>query len=299
LISGTWGVLTESAPMRFSKNDSPWQIGEQVLETLSQTMSPCLIGQLVDTYLDQNIRAASSSPPSLPGSDPSWSGLPADLVNRAIVGGIARALLDLALNHRDKRARGERPRLDGEAIRQRAIAGVSRGHALLRKSVEDAAAAMGALHATLSASGVSRPIDLRIPIEVRRLRVFAEALQFPEPGDPVLIAGHVTLTIRIRLDDSVVAHHILERVEVPSFEARGSIIDLRCDVGEIDVQTSESLSIEVLVGSWTSQEVDPEAIRFSETLRGDSSNWVGNHVPARSQIWRLWYRIEESKPSSC
>jgi hypothetical protein len=295
LISGTWGVLTESAPMRFSKNDSPWQIGEQVLETLSQTMSPCLIGQLVDPYLDQDMRAASSSPPSLPGSEPSWSGLPADLVNRAIVGGIGSALLDLALNHRDKRARGERPRLDAEAIRQRAIVGVSRGHALLRKSVEDAATVMSALHKTLSASSGSPPIDVRIPIEVRRLRVVAETLQLPEPSDPVLIAGHVALTVRIRLDDSVVAHHILECVEVPSFEARGSIIDLSCDVGEVEVQTGESLSIEVLAGSYTSEEVNPEVIRFKDTLRGDASKWIGKRTPARSQAWRLWYRIEESR----
>jgi hypothetical protein len=297
LISGIWGVLTGSAPMEFSTKDSPWQIGERVLDILGLTVSQCMLGAFVAPLLDQAL-TASSARNELPQSEPSWSRLPEDLVNRALVGGIGSALLELALHEREKRARGQRPRLNREAIRQRAVEGVSRGHALLRKSVEDAATAIGSLHATLSVSGVSRPIDVRIPIEVRRLRVVAETLQLPEPGDPVLIGSHVTLTIRIRLDDSVVAHQILERVELPPFEARGSIIDLSCDVGDVEVQTGESLSIEVLVGSWTSEEVNPEVIRFKDTLRGDASKWIGKSTPARSQAWRLWYRIEESRPHS-
>jgi len=257
-----------------------------------------MLGAFVAPLLDQEALAASAARNELPQSEPSWSSLPEDLVNRALVGGIGSALLDLALNDREKRARGQRPRLNREAIHQRAVDGVSRGHALLRKSVEEAATAIGSLHSTLVASSVPRPIDVQIPIDLRRLRVVAETLQFSEPGDPVLIAGHVTLTIRIRLDDSVVAHQTLERIEVPSFEARGSIIELSCDVGEVEVQTGESLSIEVLVGRGTSEEVNPEVIRFKDTLRGDASKWIGKNTPARSQAWRLWYRIEESRPHS-
>jgi hypothetical protein len=298
LISGTWGVLTGSAPMAFSTETGPWEVGERVLTTLGQTVSQCMLGAFVAPFLDQKVLAVSSARNELPQSEPSWSSLPEDLVNRALVGGIGSTLLNLALDDREKRARGQRPRLNREAIRQRAVDGVSRGHALLRKSVEDAAIAIGSLHSSLAASSVPRPIDVQIPIDLHRLRVVAETLQLPEPGDPVLIAGHVTLTIRIKLDDSVVAHRILERVEVPSFEARGSIIDLSCDVGEVEVQTGESLSIEVLVGNYASEEVNPEVIRFEDTLRGDASKWIGKSTPARSQAWRLWYRIEESRPPS-
>jgi hypothetical protein len=33
-------------------------------------------------------------------------------------------------------------------------------------------------------------------------------------------------------------------------------------------------------------------VRFSDTLDGDPMHWAGAHAPARSQDWRLWYRIE-------
>jgi hypothetical protein len=298
LISGTWGVLTGSVPMAFDAEMGPWEIGKRVLATLGLTHSPCMLEELVVSSMDREILAASSVRAEVHESEPSWSGLPEDLVNRAVVGGIGSALLDLALEDEERRVRGERPRLNPEGIRGRAIDGLSRGHALLRKSIGDAATALGALHATLAATPTLRPIDVRIPIDVRRLRVVAETLQLPEPSDPVLIGGSVTFTIRIKLDESVVAHQILEAVEVPAFEPRGSVIDLSRDVGEVDVQSGESLSIEVLVGSWTSEEANAEVIRFKDTLRGDASTWIGKSVPARSQAWRLWYRIEESRPPS-
>jgi hypothetical protein len=126
----------------------------------------------------------------------------------------------------------------------------------------------------------------------------AEALQLPDPSDPVLLDRQVTLTIRIKLDDSVAAHKTLEGVELPAFDERGSIIELSRDMGEIAVQTGERLSIEVLAGSWTSEEVNPEVIRFTDTRSGDISQWIGKSIPARSQAWRLWYRIEEGNAPS-
>jgi hypothetical protein len=294
LISAVWGVLNGSAPMAFDMEMGPWEVGERVLAVLGQTVSPCLLDELVVSSLDRRILAASVVRGEPHPSEPSWSGLPEDLVNRALAGGIGTALLDLALDHRAQRARGQRPRLDPEGIRRRAVEGVSRGHALLKETVADAATAIGAIHATLADTAEPGPLDVRIPIDVRRLRVVAETLQLPDPGDPVLIDGNFTLTIRIRLDDSVVAYRALEVLELPAFEKRGSIIDLSSDVGEVEVQTAESLSIEVLAGRWTSEGADPEVIRFTDTLRGDASSWIGKHVPARSQAWRLWYRIEES-----
>lgn len=298
LISGIWGVLTGSAPMEFSTEDSPWQVGERVLATLGLTLSPCLLSELVGPFLDERVLAASAVPNEHPESEPSWSGFHEDLLNRAVLGGIGSALVGLALDHREMRARRQRPRLDSEAIRQRAADGVSRGHALLRKSIDDAAAAIDAVRATLAANATQREIDIRIPIDVRRLRVVAETLQLPDPGDPALIGRQVTLTIRIRLDDDVVAHRTFEDVELPPFEARGGVVDFNCAVGEVEVQTGESLSIEVFVGSWTPVEPNPEDFRFRDTLRGDGSNWIGKSVPSRSQAWRLWYRIEEYRPPS-
>jgi hypothetical protein len=296
LISGTWGVLNGSAPMAFDAGTGPWEVGERVLATLELTVSPCMLGGLVAPFLDRAALAMSSAPEELPESDPSWSSLPDELVNRAVVGGIGSALLDLALDHQERRARGQRPRLDPEGIRQRAVDGASLGQTLLKKTVDDAAAGIGAVRASLAASAKPRLTDVRIPIDVRRLRVVAETLQLPDPSDPALIGRPLTLTIQIRLDDSVVAHQILEGVKLPPFEARGSVIDLGCAVGEVEVQTGESLSIEVLVGSRPAAEANPELLRFGDTLSGDASGWIGRRAPTRSQAWRLWYTIEESRP---
>jgi hypothetical protein len=292
LVAGIWGVVTSLAPMAFGKQTGPWEIGASVLSVLPRTWTFCMLRDFAAGFWDVRV-LASSAPSGPPPPEPSWSSLPEDLLNRALVGGIGSALLDLALDHQDARARGERPRLDPEAIRRRAVDGVSRAHDLLRKSVEDAATAFGGLRDTLAASAVPS-VDVHIPIDVRRLRVVAEAVQFGDASDPVLFGRHVTLTIRIKLDATVLAYEILEDIDLQSFKARGGIVDLSRNVGEIEVQTGESLSVEVLVGRWKSEEADPEAIRFSDTLRGDISNWVGKIAPSRSQAWRLWYSIQSS-----
>jgi hypothetical protein len=298
LVSGVWGVLNGSAPMAFSSDMGPWQVGQRILATLGLTFSPCMLDVVIAPFLPKQVPGASSVPVDLPESDPSWLSLPDEVVNRAVVGGIGSALLDLALNDREKRARGHRTRLNGEAIRSRALDGASRGQALWKKAVEDAATSLTALHSTW-ASAVERPVDLRLPIKVHQLRIVAETLQFPDPSDPALLDRRVMLTIRIKLDGSVVAYQALQGVEIPALDERGSVIELRHDLGEVAVQTGESLSIEVLVGNWTSEKVNPEVIRFEDTLRGDIATWIGKRMPARSQAWRLWYTIEESREIPC
>lgn len=292
LVSGTWGVLNGSAPMAFDMQMGPWAVGERVLAILARTVSPCMVGEFVAPLLGV-LADPGPDDGEVPYGAPSWSRLPEELRNRALVGGIGSALLGLALDDQQRRARGERPRLNREAILQRAVDGAYRGQELLRESVANAAASLAAVHATLTQKATPQPVDLQIPIDVRQLRVVADTLQVLDPADPGLLNRQVTLTIRIRLDRSVVVHRIIENLELPPFNERGSVVDLFRDVGELEVQSGESLSIEVLVGNWSSEDVHPEVIRFQDTLRGDISKWIGKSIPARSQPWRLWYRIEE------
>jgi hypothetical protein len=172
-----------------------------------------------------------------------------------------------------------------------------RAHALLEEKLDGAASTIGTLRDTLRSSAVPS-VDVRIPIDVRRLRIVAESLQFPDGSDPALIGPRVTLTVRIKLDATVLAYEVLEELSLPRFAERGGLVDLRRDVGHVDVQTGENLSVEVLAGRWTSGEANPDALRFFDTLRGDVSQWIGTNAPARSQLWRLWYRIEEAGPPS-
>jgi hypothetical protein len=283
LAAGTWGVLAGSAVLNFGMNDSPWEIGERVLEKLGLTASPSMLGEFAASFLDPKTFVST--------------GLPDDLVSHALVGSVSTALLDHALDYRQKRRQGLRPRFDPEAISGGVVKGVSRAKALLRKSVDDAASAIIAVRDALAAD--AGPIDVHIPIDVRRLRVVVEMLQFPDPSDPVLIGREVTLTIRIRVGDFVVAHRVFECMQLPAFDARGSVMKLACDMADVEVRTGESLSIEVLAGcEMPGVGSSSDSVRFSEILHGDATEWVGRcAVPARSQPWRLWYRVEETAPT--
>ena len=72
---------------------------------------------------------------------------------------------------------------------------------------------------------------------------------------------------------------------------------------ETTAQSGEPLVVEVLVGAWGFGEANAEALRYRDTLVGDPSDWLGEHLPSSDQPWRLWYRVEpadgsgESEPS--
>jgi hypothetical protein len=291
LLSSLWGILTTAPPMAFSAADNPWRIGESLVETLGRAMPPELVGELVGSFVQPPALAIPTGAASEAGPAPcAWS---ADVVTRAIAGGIGSALLQSALEHRENRDRGLRPPIDAEMIRRQAVEGTSRGHALLLQWIDDAAASIASIQANLRAA-TERLVHVPVPTVGRRLRCIATTLQLPDPRDPALIGGRLTATIRIRIGDDVIATRTLEQVELPSFDARGALIDLGWEVGEAEVQAWECLSVEVLAGAWSAQRpLDPEAMRFDDALRDDPAGWIGEHTPARSQTWRLWYRIEE------
>jgi len=291
LIAGTWGVLTGSAPMEFGPNDSPWEIGERVLATLGATASAGMLQEFVGSFLDRRLFSASSVPHEQSLYESRTPALPEELTNRALVGGIGSALLEIAIEHRNLRARGHRPRLNAEAIRRCAVDGVSRGLDLLRKTIDDAAKAYSAMSSDLTSLGKPQ-LEVRISIKSHRLRIVAEALQLPDPSDPALVNGSAVVSIRIRQDDDDdggTPPGCFQNVVLPSFEVRDGLNKLGSEVGEVEVQTGESLTVEVLAGR---DAADREAIRFRETLRGEASGWIGKREPAPSQAWRLWYRIE-------
>ncbi|MGH8193871.1 MAG: hypothetical protein ACREQ8_05625 [Woeseiaceae bacterium] len=289
LLSSVWGILTAAPPMAFSVADSGWRIGKTLVEALNREMPRGLAEDLVGAFLQLPIVATAMRT----AGDAECAPLSADVVSRAIVGGIASTLLEPALEHREKADRGLRPSVDGEAIRRRAVEGASRGHALLSQYIDDAAAAIGAIQASFRAAANAEPIDVPAPPAARRLRFIATRLQLPDPRDPALVEGHVTATIRVRVGHDVIGARTLERVELPSFDGHGAVIDLGLEIGEAEVRSWERLSVDVLAGAWSAQQpVDPEAMRFEDALRDDPAGWIGEHAPARSQAWRLWYRIE-------
>ena len=293
LIASTWGVLVNAPPMEFGSPADITQIGERALHMLEASAPPGVLAELVNAFVDRRIFAPETDAFN---SELAWRGVQAEQVNRAIVGGIGGALLHPAMDFREQRRRGLRPPVDAEMIHERAIEGASRGNALLKQSVNAAAAAIGAILANLNAPGSEPQIDVQIPIELRRLRVFATKLQIPDPRDPALVYGCIAITLRIKLGNDVVADWTLEHAELPSVGVHGVTIDLDLKLGEIEVHAWDCLTVEVLAGRWSPQDaIDPEAMRFEDILHDDPAAWIGEHTPARSQAWRLWYRIEDSE----
>lgn len=297
LIAASWGVLTGVGPMAFQGPLSPWQIGERTISVLSLTLSSCMLTDIVVGTFENDVAALMSVAPGLEG-EPLWSRLPEDLMNRAIVGGIGEALRDLALDHHDAYARGERPRLDPADIRARAMRGAHDGYRLLAAALAKATSDTAYLRDQLGA-GLRRfaPESIPVPIETVAICVILERLQLPDATDPALVDGRLTLTARVRLDDELIGARTAESIAVPAFDARGGFVPLDWPLAEAVAQSGERLRVDVLIGGGSADELVPGAVRFAAIHDGDPSTWLGSHVPHRGQPWRLWYRIEAARTS--
>jgi hypothetical protein len=293
LYAATWGALTGLSPMAFHRAMNAWEVGERVVDVIGRTASQCILSEMVAGFLTRDGADLFRVPHGVPRGEPCWSCLPRELMDRAVVGGIGAGLIDLALDYKEQWALKQRPLLDPDAIRQKATAGAEDGLRLLTVSLERASTDLAALRDQLTDQSQPLPVEtIPIPIETARVRIVAERLQLPDASDPVLLDDQLSLTLRVRLDEAVIATHTIEQLGIPPFGVHGALIDLRQDLAWATVQTGQILSIEVLVGAWRFDEMGPEVMRFREELTGDPSGWLGRHAPGRAQPWRLWYRID-------
>jgi hypothetical protein len=124
LFTAAWGVAVGKQPGAFHKVMGIWEIGARVVDVIGRTAPQCLLSELVATFLESPAPAAREGHPK----DPLRGALPlTNLVNEAIVGGIAFGLLDLAHHHIVERAHGRDTALDPDALRSAALAGLIEG----------------------------------------------------------------------------------------------------------------------------------------------------------------------------
>ena len=294
LFASAWGAVV-SDPMAFpvALRANLWQVGEKAVDVIGRTASQCTLDEFVMVFLEAEAAEALSVPPKLPASDPCPSCLPPGLVVRAIVGGVATSLLEPALEYHQARGR-ERPLLDPEIIVRRATEGVELGHRALLETVRESATASEKL-AHLLTDGLHSlsPKSIPIPVELLHVRLAAIRLQFPDPTDPVLAHGRLTLTIRLRIGRSWVATEVIEEA-VPSFEPHGAVVDLHRVLYDGVVQSGERLLLEVVAGAVGGEAVSRERVRFRASLGGHPSTWLGSHEPSSTQPWRLWFDVKQS-----
>lgn len=169
LFAATWGVLVGKQPEAFDKVMGIWDLGKRVVDVIGRTAPQCIVSELVTTFL----KGRGSL--GLPGASPSQKGPPARLyppiwmANRAVVGGIALELLDLAHRHINERARGRLTAIDSDAIRRKGLRGVMTGiHELvatLRESSSQIAALCERLQDTVERRGLGHIPVAREPID--------------------------------------------------------------------------------------------------------------------------------------
>ena len=296
LIAAAWGPVV-SDPMAFPPESSKrlWAVGERVVNIISRTASPCTISEFVASFFDGRAEEIFAVPDDLDASEPCRTCLPADLAERAIVGGIASALIQPATDY--YKARGSPRRLlDPEAIASHAAAGAKRGQRALLEAVQPARAASKETVGRLKdAFRLSLPASM--PIDLVPLRVTAERLQLPDLTDPALAGNGATITIRLTISGSVVASDVFERAEIPSPTNKGVFIDLNRVIYDGFVQSGETLTLEVIAGQAERLPATAQQLRFSDTVADEPATWIGSHTPSQAQLWRLWYRIEDTRSS--
>jgi hypothetical protein len=293
LVAATWGVVvTDTAGFPKDPPRTLWALGEKAVSTISRTASPAMLLDFVKAFIGPAGADLFKLPAGLDSPDPDTSSLSVDVAVRAIVGGIASALIEPATTYR-KTEPGKRRLLDSDAIVRHAVEGATRGHQALtdfmRSSANGAAAIATRLTDTFEPLA---PESITIPVELVTVRVVAERLQFTDPKDPVLVDGRCTLTARLSLGGVVAGNEVIDGIDLPQFEARGAFLPLDKVLYEGVVQSGESLVVEIVTGDAGQQSVTPDRVRFCDEVGGSPSNWVGAHPPSANQPWRLWYRVE-------
>ncbi len=290
LSSLTWrAVVSDTMAFPLVPANSIWAAGKRALGSISQVLSRPMICDWVSSMFAGRAGSIFGVPSKLDSAAPFAESVPIDLALRAIVGGIATSFVKPAY---DYLGGGPRPLLNPEAIARGIADGVKLGHRTLVDEMNSRAAASKAVVGQLK--GTFKPSSPPVPIALLPLRLTVEGLQFPDPTDPALVSARISLTLRVTLGHSVVVNEVIH-LEVPPFLPTGGLTRLDRLLYNGVAQSGEALVVEIYARDAKPGLVEAERLRFSDTLTGNPSDWVGEHAPNRSQSWRLWYRIESAR----
>jgi hypothetical protein len=290
LYAATWGAVAGSSPMNLQPGIEFWRVGGLALDVIGRTMSQCTIFDLATVH-DFVLNDAFFEPAGRDSSQPWLSVLSMELFNQSVVGGVATAMLEPAFEYRTTRGRGLRHRLNGTELIRRATAGAADGHRAFVEVVERASSRTVGIGGGFAAGFRQLAAPLPPPFHVVPMRVVAEQLHLADPSDPALLEDPLILSIRVRLEETVVCSETLE-IPPPEVDPRGAVLSVDLELGQIDVQHGERFIIDVLEGQLHPNQESVEALRATHRLEGDPSSWLGPQRTADTSSWRLRYRIE-------
>ncbi len=296
LFSAVWNQLILSAPMNFQGEMSPWEVGTKINKALEQETSTSMVTEMVASFLEPGTLNLSYIQRGVNEFIPSWSHLSWGLTNNAIIGGIGNSLRKVSLSLQQPQSVGRKFELNPDNLLKHAMKGAAEGFQLLVNTLDTATQESSDLHKKIKDKfQVISSDSLPQPLANVHLSIVPTGLQFPDASDPALKNGPLSITIRIALKGIVIAAQIIRDLNIPAFKKDGAFIDLNVKPFFFQVQQSEKLTIEVLIGDWWLEDAQKEFLRFEEILEGNPFTWIGNHQPALSQSWRLWYQIGMEK----
>jgi hypothetical protein len=155
LVSALWNALTNKSPMAFSDRTTAWEVGERATELLREDFGPCWTNELSASFMDLSGLYAAKTLTGKDSLNPDWSAVPEDLVNRAIIGSICKALREPARQARFPSVKGRPLKVDPEELRKLAVQGASEAGPLILQSLDDAVARLNTLRDSLR--GEPRP----------------------------------------------------------------------------------------------------------------------------------------------
>lgn len=294
LKSATWGVVVGSGPMEFPPTASIWELGARAMDVIGRTASQCARREWVfDFFLLERIRKLPPFP------DPCLTCPPWDLLERAVFGGVAKGLINVALEYQMLEAHGGRAIPDPDAIARGATAGL----AIARKELVTALTAGGKQAITLGETLGKAARDLRFEapdLGTRKVRLFVEAVQVLDPRDPALTGESADLALRVVADGHLVADRVVAEVRLPDPDRRGLVLRTpREPVAELVVWDGTTVEVTVAASADSSGAEPPAAdLRGRATLTGHPDTWLGPQRArgAADDQWRLWLRVEPAEP---
>jgi hypothetical protein len=289
LAAATWGVVVGSGPMEFPPTASIFQLGERARDVIGRTATQCTIREWIDLFFDFVVFEPIRIEP-----DPCLTCPPWEAFETAIIGGIAKRMVDVAFPMQQEMSFGRRTIPNPKEIASAASEGARLGHRELVRLLGGGRARSDISRAVSKSFKRVRlhPPDLRLT----QIRIAVKEVQLTDPFDPALADDAFQISVSLVLDGVEVASVTSDAVEVPEFGARGGRLRLDQEIGELTVWRGSVLT--VLLTSTPPEGGQPKegTLRGAMTFDGDPSEWIGSHRPSisTSDSWRMMLEISGS-----
>jgi hypothetical protein len=148
MTASVWNVLAHSSPMDFNAAQTHWEMGQLVIERMTPMLGASWVNELAASHVDAT-RLYRTNPPVHGVGRPEWGRLPEDVVNRVVVGSLAKALYPQVRELRRDLTRKTDVRVDEEAVEKLVSEATARVPGLLSEAIAESIDGMTRLRESL------------------------------------------------------------------------------------------------------------------------------------------------------